>query len=222
MFVGHYAAALALKRSKPEASLGFLFIAVQLVDIIFFPSVLWGIEKLTIVKNYTAATHFKLDFMPYTHSLTAAFVWAGLTYLLFRFLPLFKSVNRNIIAIVMALAVLSHWFLDLIVHTPDLPLWIGDSPTIVGLGLWQSAGGTYAAEAFLLIIGLGLYMTSTKATCSAGKYGMPVFVLVLLVFNGLNIFAPPIYDTTLFLSISSLLVYFFAAASGFWLDKKRV
>ena len=37
MFVGHYAAAFVLKGKEPSASLGMLFIGVQLVDILFFP-----------------------------------------------------------------------------------------------------------------------------------------------------------------------------------------
>jgi len=44
MFVGHYAASLALKSVNKNASLGILFLAVQFVDILFFPLVLLGIE----------------------------------------------------------------------------------------------------------------------------------------------------------------------------------
>lgn len=69
MFVGHYGASLALKRVDKNASLGMLFLAVQFVDILFFPFVLLGIEHFNIVENYTASTHFELEFMPYTHSL---------------------------------------------------------------------------------------------------------------------------------------------------------
>ena len=36
MFVGHYAASLALKNFEKRASLGMLFISVQLIDILFF------------------------------------------------------------------------------------------------------------------------------------------------------------------------------------------
>ena len=44
MFVGHYAASFALKSFEKRASLGILFLAVQFVDILFFPFVLinWG------------------------------------------------------------------------------------------------------------------------------------------------------------------------------------
>ena len=53
MFIGHYSAALALKRVEKKVSLGWLFLAVQFVDILFFPLVLLGVERLTIVENFT-------------------------------------------------------------------------------------------------------------------------------------------------------------------------
>jgi hypothetical protein len=52
MFVGHYAAAFALKGKEKDASLGMLFIATQFVDILFFPFVLAGIENLKFVKGF--------------------------------------------------------------------------------------------------------------------------------------------------------------------------
>ena len=73
MFVGHYAASLALKRVEKKASLGLLFLGAQFVDILFFPLVLLGIERINMIENYTQSTHFELEYMPYTHSLLAAF-----------------------------------------------------------------------------------------------------------------------------------------------------
>ena len=75
MFVGHYAASLALKKFEKRASLGVLFLAVQFVDILFFPFVLLGIERVNIVENFTQSTHFELEYMPYTHSLLASLLW---------------------------------------------------------------------------------------------------------------------------------------------------
>ena len=72
MFVGHYAASLALKRFESRASLGLLFLGVQLVDILFFPFVLLGVERINIIENYTQSTHFQLEYMPYTHSLVGS------------------------------------------------------------------------------------------------------------------------------------------------------
>ncbi|KKL88318.1 hypothetical protein LCGC14_1925920 [marine sediment metagenome] len=220
MFVGHYGASLALKRVDKNASLGMLFLAVQFVDILFFPFVLLGIEHFNIVENYTASTHFELEFMPYTHSLFASFLWAAAVYIALRFYPLKKTENKNKIAIVMGVAVLSHWFLDLIVHTPDLPL-LGDSSTKIGFGLWNNAVATYLLETILLLVGLGIYLKSTKGTTFVGKYGMIIFVVLMLIINANNIFGPPFGADVITMSVSALVMYFIFAGVAFWLDKKR-
>jgi len=146
MFVGHYATCLALKTFEKRASLGVLFLAVQFVDILFFPFVLLGIERINIIENFTQSTHFELEYMPYTHSLVGSLFWAALAYAFFRWVV----VKKREIALVVALAVFSHWILDLIVHTPDLPLW-SDSSLKLGFGLWNNAIATYALEAALLL-----------------------------------------------------------------------
>ena len=220
MFVGHYAVSLILKRVDKNASLGMLFLAVQFVDILFFPFVLMGIEHFNIVENYTESTHFELAFMPYTHSLFASFLWAAAAYMAFRFLPLKKPVNRNKVAILMGVAVLSHWFFDLIVHTPDLPL-LSDSSTKIGFGLWNSAVGTYLLETILLLIGVGIYLKSTTGTTSVGKYGMIIFVVLMLIINANNIFGPPFGADIITMSVSALVMYFIFAGVAFWLDRKR-
>jgi hypothetical protein len=220
MFVGHYTASLVLKRVDENASLGMLFLAVQFVDILFFPFVLMGIERFNIVENYTESTHFELEFIPYTHSLFASFLLAVAVYIVFRFLPLKKVVNKSKLAIVMGVAVLSHWFFDLIVHTPDLPL-MSDSSTKMGFGLWNNAVATYLLETILLLVGLGIYLKSTKGTTFVGKYGMIIFVVLMLIINANNIFGPPFGADVITMSVSVLAMYFIFAGVAFWLDKKR-
>lgn len=216
MFVGHYAASLALKKFERRASLGLLFLAVQFVDILFFPLVVLGIERLNIVENFTQSTHFELEYMPYTHSLLGSIFWACLAYALFRWVV----VKKNSVALVVALAVFSHWLLDLIVHTPDLPIW-NDESLKLGFGLWNSAIATYALEAVLLVSALWLYLRSTSATTAVGKYGMSVFVIVLLLVNVVNIFGPLQGDSELGLAISALTSYFLFAVAAYWLDRSR-
>ena len=217
MFVGHYAASLALKKFETRASLGVLFLAVQLVDIVFFPLVLLGIERINLIENFTQSTHFELVYMPYTHSLLAAFLWAGAAYGLFRWI----IVKKNSVAIVVALAVFSHWVFDLVVHTPDLPLW-SDTSLKVGFGLWNNAVATYTLEAIILIAALWIYLGSTSATTKTGKYGMPVFVVFMLLANVVNIFGPFQGDSKLTAGIMALAFYFLFAAVAFWLDRKRI
>ena len=216
MYVGHYAASLALKRVEKRASLGVLFLAVQFVDIVFFPLVLLGIERLNIVENFTQSTHFELEYMPYTHSLVAFLIWSGLAYALFRWV----IVKSRSIALVVALAVMSHWLLDVIVHTPDLPLW-NDASLKLGLGLWNNAVATYVLEAAILLAGLWLYLRSTEATTRTGKYGMAIFVGLLLLINIVNIFGPLQGDSKVVLAATALVSYLLFAAIAFWLDTKR-
>lgn len=216
MFVGHYAASLALKRFEKRVSLGVLFLAVQFVDIVFFPLALLGIERLNVVENFTQSTHFELVYMPYTHSLVAFLIWSGLAYALFRWV----IVKSHSVAVVVALAVMSHWLLDVIVHTPDMPLW-SDASLKLGFGLWNNAIATYVLEAALLLAGLWLYIRSTTAVTKTGKYGMGIFVVLLLLINIANIFGPLGSDSQLALAVSALTAYFLFAAVAFWLDKKR-
>ncbi len=91
MFVGHYAASLALKKFEKRASLGVLFLAVQFVDILFFPLVLLGIERVNIVENFTQSTHFELEYMPYTHSLLASLLWVSAAYVVFKWVIVKKK-----------------------------------------------------------------------------------------------------------------------------------
>jgi hypothetical protein len=216
MFVGHYAASLALKKFETRASLGLLFLAVQFVDILFFPFVLLGIERLNIVENFTESTHFELEYLPYTHSLLGSVFWAGAAYALFRWV----IVKKNSVALVVALAVFSHWVFDLLVHTPDLPLWSDASPKL-GFGLWNNAIATYILEATLLVSALWLYLRSTSATTAVGKYGASGFVGFLLLVNAVNLFGPPMGDSQWGLAIFALTSYFLFAAIAFWLDTKR-
>ena len=92
----------------------------------------------------------------------------------------------------------------------------------LGLGLWNNAMATYVLEAVLLFIGLWLYLASTTATRPIGKYGMPVFVIFLLLVNMSNLFGPPMGDSKMALVLSALTAYFLFAGVAFWLDSKRV
>jgi hypothetical protein len=216
MFVGHYAAGLALKKYDRRVSLGMLFLAVQFVDILFFPLVLLGIERINIVENFTPSTHFELEYMPYTHSLAGSLVWAAAAYVVFRWVV----VRQHGVALVMALAVFSHWLFDVLTHTPDLPLW-SDASLKLGLGLWNNAIAAYTVEALLLLGALWLYLDSTSATTTIGKYGMGTLVLFMLLINVGNIFAPLLSESKVALAAFALLAYFLFATVAFWLDKKR-
>ncbi len=216
MFVGHYAAAFALKGKEKGASLGMLFIATQFVDILFFPFVLAGFENLKFVKNFTAVNDFNMDYYPFTHSLMGAVFWSLLFYALYYFIITKKNKN---IAIVMAIAIVSHWFTDLIVHTPDLPLIDGEPK--FGLGIWNNKLATYCTEAVLLLGSLFYYLKKTTANSNIGKYAASGFVAFLLAINYLNLYVLPANDDITSLTISALFFYFLFALIAYFIDKKR-
>lgn len=218
MFVGHYSAAFALKAKEPKASLGWLFIATQFVDILFFPFTIWGWETITFEPGFTQTNDFIMHF-PYTHSLVGTCIWSlvfALGYLWF-YGP--KKNRAKQVAVVMGLAVLSHWVADLFVHTPDLPLLHGDPK--FGFGLWHNKAATFGLEAVLLLLGLGYYLKKTTATAAMGRYAALVLVGLLLVVNYLNYYVLPANHDVVGLAISALVAYIFLAALAFWVGGKR-
>ena len=92
----------------------------------------------------------------------------------------------------------------------------------LGFRLWNNAVATYVLEAILLVGGLWLYLRSSTAASSIGKYGISVSALVLLLINAVNIFGPLTGDNKVALVIISLAMYFIFAGVGFWLDGKRI
>jgi hypothetical protein len=51
MYVGHFAAGLAIKASEPRAPTWALLVGVGLLDILFGPFVLVGIERATVTPS---------------------------------------------------------------------------------------------------------------------------------------------------------------------------
>ena len=82
MFIGHYGVSFAAKRCTPRTSLGVLFLAVQLLDVLFTIFVLMGVEKLRIVPGFTEYNAYDLYYMPYSHSLAGSLGWSAAAGLL--------------------------------------------------------------------------------------------------------------------------------------------
>jgi len=149
VFAGHYAPALALRRLGPAIPLWILFIAVEFVDILFSLFVLLGIEELAIVPGITASNPLDLVYLPYSHSVVATVFWstlAGAAWYRHRAGAAGGAREAGLVA----LAVASHFLLDLIVHIPDLPIAAGDGAKL-GLGLWNHRWPAMALEVGLLL-----------------------------------------------------------------------
>ena len=215
MFIGHYGVSLALKRADPRLSLGGLFLAVQLLDLLFFSFVLVGIEKMRIVPGFTEYNAYDLYFMPYSHGLVGALVWSGLVLggvLLFRRAPFTGAA-------LVALAVFSHFLLDVPMHTPDMPLLGEDSPKL-GLGLWNHRWWALAAELAVLGAGLALYLRASRPRTPGARWVTGVVAVLLVALCLATPFVPPPSGVTPG-AIQALVVYVLLAGLAAWLDRAR-
>src|SRR5467141_2183502 len=154
MFVGHYSVAFACRTERNKIPLWVLFIAVQFLDYIWATLVLLGVEKLRVIKGFTAGSMLDSYFHPYSHSLPTALIWSCLAALAYK--TIWRAKASNSAAVVVGLAVLSHWVLDFIAHPRDLPIY--DDTMKVGLGMWNYRDPEFALEIALLAGGIILYL----------------------------------------------------------------
>src|SRR6266436_1255456 len=185
MFVGHYSVAFAAKSERNKIPLWVLFIAVQFLDYIWATLVLLGIEKLRVIKGFTAGSMLDSYFHPYSHSLIAAFIWSCVGALAYKSLcsRLRYPCTRSAVLIV-GLAVFSHWLLDLIAHPRDLAIY--DNTWKAGFGLWRYRDPEFALEIALLAGGIVLYLTRNV---------MPAIRKVAVIAFGIALVIVQIGDT---------------------------
>jgi len=213
MFIGHFAVALAAKRAAPEVSLGTLFLAAQLADLVWPTLVLFGLESFTIRPGLTAVTPLDFTHYPYSHSLVALVGWglalAGLH---------FSSRHRLVAALVLFLVVLSHWVLDVATHRPDMPVTIGGSARL-GFGLWNSIPATVAVEGLLFAACVWVYARTTRALDGIGRWSFVVLVAFLAVIYAANVFGPP--PPSVAAVAWSAQAIWLLVAWGYWIDRHR-
>jgi hypothetical protein len=186
MFVGHYGISFAAKRSAVGLPLWVWFIAVQWLDVVWSLLVLLGIEKLRIVPGFTQANALDLYYMPFTHSLPGSLI---LSLIFGAVVAMFVADDRVRVLLLVAAACFSHWVLDLLVHTPDLPLY--DNAAKVGLGLWQHVAISFPVELALLGLGAWLYARTALFASAMGRLMLWSFVVLLVAFQIYANFGPP-------------------------------
>jgi hypothetical protein len=156
-----------------------LFIAVQFLDYIWATLVLVGIEKLRVIKGFTAGSMLDSYFHPYSHSLVTAIVWSGVAA--FAYKPLCRWLRyayTKTAGVIIGLAVFSHWILDLIAHPRDLPIY--DNTAKIGFGLWNYRDPEFALEIALLAGGIGLY-SMRNIMPAIRKVAVIAFGIVLVI-----------------------------------------
>lgn len=214
MFIGHFGIGFGSKKFAPALSLGVLFIAAQFLDLLWPTLLLLDLEHVSIAPGITEFT--PLDFIDYpiSHSLVMV---AGWGFLLGILAWLYMKELKYLYIIF--LCVLSHWFLDLIVHRPDLPLIPGDS-TRIGFGLWNYPVVSMIIECVIFLGGVYLYYRSTSAKSGFGTYGLIGLVAFLMLIQVANMIGPPPPNVTAIAWAGQLQWVFVILA--FFIDKNRV
>jgi len=202
MLVGHYGPAFVLKGAEKTVPLWVLFVAVQWMDVLWAGLVGLGIERFRVVPGFTATNALDLYYMPFTHSLPGSFV---LSLALGAVVAGFYRANRGRILLVVALAVFSHWLIDLIVHVPDLPLW--DDRYKVGFGLWNYFWIALALEFAILIGGALYYMRIVPSVRPRGDVALWLFVGFMMLLHVVILMMPSEPGSMLMIAAEAFAIY---------------
>jgi len=211
MFIGHWAPALAAAAASQRApKIGTLFIAAQLVDWAFFGLLLVGVEHMRFSPGISVMNPMDLYHMPITHSLLGsagfAAVFAGLIWL--------ASKDRTA-ALIGGVVVLSHWFLDLLVHVPDLTL--AGSPPKLGLGLWNHPMIEMPLELGITLGALWWYARVRRPA----RLRAILLAVVLLALQAVNWFGPVEPEVTAGTSLLAFFAYGLATLVAWWMGKSE-
>lgn len=216
MFAGHIGAAMAIGRAERRVNVGAFILAALLLDAVLWFFVLLGWESITIPANFSIAHQPQFVF-PYSHGLLASIAWSALAAaVVFLWHSRLKEATSRAAALVAA-AVLSHWFLDALVHLPELPLG-GANSVKVGLGLWQNMPLALVIEAF--VVSLGLYLFVRDRGLSRGKkLSMVALALVVLALTVLGMTVAPAPPSVRAMAASSLATIAIVCALAYWVGR---
>ena len=213
MFLGHFGVAFAAKRVAPAVSVGTAIFAAEFLDAVWPLLVLAGVERVEIVPGITRMNPLDFVHYPWSHSLAMALAWSfafGATYWLLR-----RNARG---AVVLAALVASHWFLDWIVHRPDLPLYPGDAAKH-GLGLWNQPALELGVEAAIFAAGIYLYLRATRPRDRTGTWAFWALVATLAVAYLGATFGPP--PPSAQAVAWSAFIGYLMVGWGWWIDRHR-
>ncbi|WP_342429559.1 permease [Neobacillus sp. FSL H8-0543] len=140
-----------MKSKTPELPLWSLIVSSQLLDIVFIPFNLAGVESIMSIGEGGYGDVIIYAF--YTHSFLGALLLALLAA------GLAGGFWGKKSGVIIGFVVLSHWILDLIVHRPDMPILLGNAGNfpLLGFGLWESVFASILFELLIIIAGAIFY-----------------------------------------------------------------
>jgi hypothetical protein len=217
MFLGHYGVAFALKRVEPKISLGTLFIATQLVDILWGAFLLLGWEHVRPLPDDNPLLTLQFYNYPISHSLVGGLVWGLVAAALYYSWPTRDTTRHWQASALVGAAVASHWVLDLIVHVRDLPL-MGNDSLKVGLGLWRHVGLSVALELAMLAAGVALYVRSRSRRHPVRPVRLATLLVLLVGGYAASLLGTTPPDVTM-LGLGALVLLLALAGLAAWTDQ---
>jgi len=214
VFVGHFAVGLAAKRMAPKVSLATLILAAAFSDVLWILFFLAGIEKVVIQPGLMVANSLNLVYIPFSHSLLMDAVWGGLFAGVY-----FVSRKDTRGAWVLFAAVVSHWFLDVATHRPDMPLIPGIDLRF-GLGLWNSRTATLIVEGALWLGAIIFYARGTRPRGPAGVYVFWVMIILLTALWLISLRGDP-PPSLAALAIVNTVFFAVVLAWASWMNRSR-
>jgi hypothetical protein len=216
MLVGHLAVGFAARQAEPKLSLGTVILAALLADFVAFALMFVGLEGFQVVsRNATSFNASVAANLRYSHSLVidvllatvfAAAYWA-------------MRGDRRGAALVFG-AVLSHWPLDVISHSPDMPIVPG-APPYFGLGLWSSIPATLIVEGVPWAIAVVVYARATRAKAALDLAAFWIVVgFLTLAWYG-NITGSSVPPSPRAMAVSSSIFFALVVAWAYWMNRAR-
>ena len=208
MFIGHWAPALAVAARPKAPGIGLLFIAAQLVDWAFFALLIFGVERMRMTPGISAMNPLDLYHMPYTHSLLGTLAFGGgITVIIW------ALTKNRAAALLTGAVVVSHWFLDLLVHVPDLTLT--GSPPKLGFGLWNHPAIEMPLELGITFGALWLYVRAKRPA----PLRVGILAALLLALQLFNWFGPVETEVTLGTSLLAFVAFGLTTLAAWWMGK---
>jgi hypothetical protein len=168
--INHVSAALIFKKKYPTVSIIWFLLCVQLVEYFWIIFNYIGLEITTTENTVRYIGDIHLAHMPFSHSLLTTLILSAITYLIIRFL-----MKNTKLALIISLAIASHFILDLLVHAKDLPLWYFTIYPKFGTNLYPDL--PYVAYFVELLFG---------TFCWWYYKGSKLLLTIIIIFNLLN------------------------------------
>ena len=214
MIIGQIGIGLALRTLSKSTNLGWIIASTLLLDMLLWIFILFGIENYVIPENYEQVHHFNYDF-PFSHGILAALCWMLLVYFVVRIYTL-----RQKRAVLLSMGVFFSILIDIITHPAEIPFLFPNSFKI-GLGLSNYIYVDFIFEVLILLSGLYLYYKTSYSKTFLGRYGLGIFMVVLMYVDFGQRYLSPDPDDYIDTALGSLTSLVVIIAITYWLDKQR-